>query len=608
MRDLAWDGEWIWGSGDEVIYAFTPEGELAREFEGPYNPNNNFAWDTDREILWVSSTTSDIIGIDREGNEVAELDRHDMRIYGLAYWPDDPDGYPLYIFHKNRDVAEQIIHKMNPENNDTAFVAILEPEQGGSPMGAFITNQFDVYSWVFVALSNEASDDRIDIWQVDARRDWFGIEPVTGVVEAEQRRDFTLALNTMGLPQVRFEGDIVFYHNADDGQYVLPVTLDVLGGRREFTIDLLDGWNLVSMNIEPDNLDIIEIFSDLADAGVLAMVKDGRGRFYLPDAGFNNIPEWNVQNGYQVFVTEDAQLVAEGMVIPGDTPIQLEEGWNMKSYFPIRATDARVALAGIVDDLLIAKDSDGNFYLPEFDFSNMGEMQEGQGYQFKVRQPVELIYQIDGQLAAQHEYIGSPKRYAGIAKTESNMSALLVADEGFAGFEAGAFSPNGDLVGSGKFDSEGRCGLAVWGSGKDEQVPALISEGEPIEFRIWNGSEELIAEIETISGKTEWKADDIFAGKVTEISSAPVEFGIHESYPNPTNGPVRFSYGVESEGFVSLKVYDLSGREVAALVNGKMEAGSHQISWNTDKVSSGIYLVRLESGGMLNSMKVAVLK
>ncbi|MDP8228613.1 MAG: hypothetical protein P9M15_04085, partial [Candidatus Electryoneaceae bacterium] len=167
MKDLAWDGDLIWGSGERNVFGFTLDGELRTTFEGPCNPNTALAWDPDRNLLWMSSITTDIVGVDLEGNEQEELDRCDLRIYGLAYWQEDPDGHPLYIFTNIN--SQQYVYKMNPENGDTMFVSYLEQNVEGVPRagGAFITNQFDCYSWVFIDVISMAVNrggDRIDVW------------------------------------------------------------------------------------------------------------------------------------------------------------------------------------------------------------------------------------------------------------------------------------------------------------------------------------------------------------------------------------------------------------------------------------------------------------
>jgi len=607
IRDMAWDGEWIWGSGEETIYAFTPEGELMREFEGPYRYNHFFAWDTDREILWVTATTSNIIGLDREGNVVAELSRKGLRQYGLAYWPDDPDGYPLYIIHKITDFHDQIVHKMNPENGDTAFVRILEPEDPAT--ATYITNQFDVYSWVYMVLTNDGPHDRIDVWQLDARRDWFDLEPITGTINPGNTQEFTLELNATDLPIVRFEADLVFYHNADDGEFILPIALDVLGGRRNLNLELNEGWNLVSINVEPNDLDVTEIVRPLTDAGILSILKNGDGQFYLPELGFINIDHWEVSEGYQINVSEPAQLRITGAVIPADRPIDLDEGWNMTAYFPRQPVDAITALSGIAEHLALAKDGIGRFYLPEFEFSNMGELREGQGYQYKLNEAVQLVYQLGDNVAATTPTIqAEPEYFNPGAVSEVNMSILILGDPSYNGWEVGVLTQSGILIGAGKFDATGRCGLAAW---SDNTVTKYIDgacNGEPLSFKLWNGENEFEVELDPLIGKQIWKADETYVGRILNCGSTPVEFGIHDSYPNPANGPVRLVFGLEEDEFTVLSVFNLTGRKVTDLVNGKVRAGYHNVIWNTDLIPSGIYLIRLEAAGQVNMAKVAVLK
>ncbi|MBT7787259.1 MAG: T9SS type A sorting domain-containing protein [Calditrichaeota bacterium] len=608
-KDLAFDGEWIWGSGTGEIYAFTPEGELMTEIDGPFNPNNNFAWDLDREQLWVSSTTSNIMALDREGNVISELARLGMRIYGLSYWPDDPDGYSLYIYHKISDVADQIVTKMNPETNDTMFVAILEPEGGGTPAAAYSSNQFDVYSWVFISISNSGPNDRIDIWQIDARRDWFELDPTTGVLNPDDTQEFVLNLNSTGLPEdIRFEAELRFYHNAVGGEFNLLIALDVLGGIRTVDFDLVEGWNLISGNVVPENLDVRELTSPLVEGDLLIIMKNGLGQFYLPEHNFNNIDQWEVSDGYQVNVREATHWEISGAPIESDTPIALREGWNMKAYFPRHPIEAPVAFAGITEILEIAKDGIGNFYLPEFGFSNMGNLIEGLGYQLKMTQAAELVYQDGEQVAALSSDLTAPKHFSTVSPTDANMSILLTDGIGMSGNEVAAFTSAGRLVGSGRVNADGQCGLAAWGDDLTTNVSEGALHGEALMFKVWNDVEESDITITPVSGEMVWTDGNIFVGKMSQGSSAPATFGIHDYYPNPANGPVRLSFGLENDAHLSLKVFDLSGRLITTLANGNFKTGNYQMTWNTDAVASGLYLVKLAVPGRDKTVKVAVMK
>ena len=231
MTDLAWDGGLIWGSGERIVYGFSREGEVGASWSGPYGNNRALAWDPDREMLWVAGITNDIIGYNRAGEpqEGAELDRQDLRIYALAYWHEDPDGYPLYIYN-NPEGSTQNVHKMNPDDGEVMFVAELDPDASGRPAGAFISNQYDIYNWVFISMVNDGAEDRMNVHQLDSRRDWFQLEPMEGMISAGESQAFDLLLDASGwVTDVVLEGSLFFDHNGFDGETNIFVRLNVIG-------------------------------------------------------------------------------------------------------------------------------------------------------------------------------------------------------------------------------------------------------------------------------------------------------------------------------------------------------------------------------------------
>ncbi|MBT7788066.1 MAG: T9SS type A sorting domain-containing protein [Calditrichaeota bacterium] len=611
FKDLAFDGEWIWGSGSATIYAINLEGELMAEFEGPFNPTNNLTWDRDREILWAASTTSNIIGIDREGNQVAELNRQGMRMYGLAYWPDSPDGFSIYVYHKDNEIGDNIISKMNPDNGDVELVDILMPEGAGTPAAAFITNQYDVYSWVLVAAANRGAEDRFDIWQIDARKDWFSVDPEEGVVETDEVQGFTLTLDATELPPVVFEGDLVYLHNAIGGETRISVTLQVNGGpgqRAQRMLELIPGWNMVSLNIVPNNNDIVELVSPLVEENLLMIVKDGLGRFYYPEHGFNNIPEWAVTDGYLMYLRGNAEMLIDGRTIAEDDPIPLAEGWNMKAYYPNEPIDAVVALALIADRLEIAKDVLGHFYIPEFEFSNIGDMITGQGYQFKVVEQLDLVYNIGERLATAPEPSKVMEHFITPSVGGKNLSILAIASEEFVGWEVGVFTEGEVLIGSGFVNSDGIAGIAAWEDNPfTDQVDGAVS-GDILQFRIWNGNQEFDSRIEPMTGENIWTPDGLLIGHIFAESTVPVEFGIHNSYPNPFNSQVRLSYGLTDNTEMAMHIFDVRGRLVTTLAKGEYKAGNHQIFWNASQVTSGLYFAQLEAAGQTATIKLMLVK
>jgi hypothetical protein len=85
-------------------------------------------------------------------------------------------------------------------------------------------------------------------------------------------------------------------------------------------------------------------------------------------------------------------------------------------------------------------------------------------------------------------------------------------------------------------------------------------------------------------------------------------FSLIQNYPNPFNLSTIFSFNLPSHSFVSLKVFDLLGREVATIVSEEMLAGSYSKQWNVKGISSGVYFYRLQEGSLIETKKLLLLK
>jgi hypothetical protein len=93
-------------------------------------------------------------------------------------------------------------------------------------------------------------------------------------------------------------------------------------------------------------------------------------------------------------------------------------------------------------------------------------------------------------------------------------------------------------------------------------------------------------------------------------SNPPSEFKLFQNYPNPFNSSTVISYQLSAVSYVTLKVYDVLGREVAILVNEPKSAGRYELEFNTDKYGlvSGIYFYQLTSGLFSSTKKFILLK
>ncbi|MDP2886152.1 MAG: FG-GAP-like repeat-containing protein [Ignavibacteria bacterium] len=88
----------------------------------------------------------------------------------------------------------------------------------------------------------------------------------------------------------------------------------------------------------------------------------------------------------------------------------------------------------------------------------------------------------------------------------------------------------------------------------------------------------------------------------------PAEFSLEQNYPNPFNPSTKISFSLPSTSYVSLRVFDVMGREVATLVSEELSAGNHTRQWNATGMPSGVYLYRLQAGSYVQTRKLILLK
>ena len=92
------------------------------------------------------------------------------------------------------------------------------------------------------------------------------------------------------------------------------------------------------------------------------------------------------------------------------------------------------------------------------------------------------------------------------------------------------------------------------------------------------------------------------------LHNLPESYELSQNYPNPFNNTTIIRYSIPIEGLVTLKVYNILGEEVATLVNEIKQAGNYEVNFKSDKLTSGVYLYRLTSGGYVETKKMILLK
>jgi hypothetical protein len=103
----------------------------------------------------------------------------------------------------------------------------------------------------------------------------------------------------------------------------------------------------------------------------------------------------------------------------------------------------------------------------------------------------------------------------------------------------------------------------------------------------------------------------VYSGPSSVQSDAiviPKTLALEQNYPNPFNPTTTISYAIPENSVVTLKVYDLLGREVATLVNEQKKAGNYGVKFDGSQLSSGVYFYQLRSGSLTIVRKMLLLK
>lgn len=104
------------------------------------------------------------------------------------------------------------------------------------------------------------------------------------------------------------------------------------------------------------------------------------------------------------------------------------------------------------------------------------------------------------------------------------------------------------------------------------------------------------------SNKTENK-DDL---KVN--TNVPVVYSLSQNYPNPFNPVTKINFALPKQGLITLKIYDITGREINTLVNEVKQAGNYTVDFNGSLISSGVYFYKIQSGDFVSVKRMVLIK
>ncbi|MGD9488182.1 MAG: CotH kinase family protein [Calditrichaceae bacterium] len=152
-------------------------------------------------------------------------------------------------------------------------------------------------------------------------------------------------------------------------------------------------------------------------------------------------------------------------------------------------------------------------------------------------------------------------------------------------------------------------GETIYLSGSDTTIIDEVSFGEQTDDistgRYPNGTGSFVQMSPTFSAENN---DGITGIPDDQISELPDQFNLSQNYPNPFNPTTNISFKLPSSNFTSLKIYNITGQQVATLVNKQLSAGTYVMQWDAKNMPSGIYFYMLTSGSLSETKRMILMK
>ena len=207
-----------------------------------------------------------------------------------------------------------------------------------------------------------------------------------------------------------------------------------------------------------------------------------------------------------------------------------------------------------------------------------------------------LYYNIGSTvMCSKHVFVNDPSPvelasfYSNVSKNNSHLNWSTYTESNNSGFEIQRFAIDQNMITLGFVNGAGNSTETKSYAFEDRNLPSGIYQYrlKQIDF---NGNFEYFELSEAVT------------------IGVPEKFFLEQNYPNPFNPVTSIVYGIPEAGNVKLKVFDMSGKEINALVNETKDAGYHTAKFDASGLASGAYIYRIESSGYISVKKMVYLK
>ncbi len=396
---------------------------------------------------------------------------------------------------------------------------------------------------------------------------------------------------TLELINSSFDNALAANWSASTG-YGSPGSINtVSGGQENFVISYSENWNLVGLPAVPADPNYLSLFPDAIE-----------GTLYYYEQSYQNASDLTAGRGYWLRFNSAGTADITGTPI-NEISISLLEGWNLISGIsvPLDVNNIDDPNAIIISGTIYG--FDGGYVLTQ-------ELIPGDGYWLRAYEDGVITLNSGSRAKefvqddrfgddANTLVINGSKLYFGIELSEKEMLRVSLPPA----------PPDG------AFDVRFKGGWSVVNDYGEIEImnpeemltinyDLAISSGEDVGWVLTSKSG-----VEyPLNCDSEFKVPSEERFTLEKRTGIPLEFALNQNYPNPFNPTTTIQFTLQMHGNASLQIYDITGRLVETLVNGKLGAGTHSVVWDAPNVSSGVYFYSIRTENAFKTRKMILLK
>ena len=409
------------------------------------------------------------------------------------------------------------------------------------------------------------------------------------------------------------DGELTPMGFGEYGSYDDPLMLDANCSANTLEVDLTPGWNYVSTNVTPEDYSVASMFESPLEDNLLKVLGDNNfalGQSYTPGipSVFNSLQMHTDAAGYVIKVESAATWTSTGTPLDvSNTPLDLNEGWNIIGYVPQNAMAVEEALAS-VDGLVgtVIDGQNGTVWNPANpnEFNSLLDLEPGRSYWIRMIEAGTLVYP-----GANNDNGDGSGMVMAHVRTDDNAASVMtgwqvVRAPGAAALAAEVLLDGATVSGEaylGAFVDEvcvaARPLMEV--NGFSAAQMALMLEGPgTVSFKLWlDGEVYASADEMSCEPGQEWGQGGTtmpiigFSSSANGVASTEwvQAFSIA---PVPAQGEAWINLHLHQGGQVLIQVLDARGATVATIHDGQWPAGAQRMPINVGRWAAGTYFIK----------------